>query len=377
MIDNYIYEIQIYVGNDLVFELIISALILILGVLFSKIISLILKKLFRPLTKLTDNIYDDEIVTIGEKGLFKLINVGVIYLALVRFQTQLPELNTLANKSLDKEYPYLNSILNFLEIVLFIYLIYIILKITFQLTTAIFDWYASKIKADENKDLSGSLFPLLKKVSKIILTAIAIVALLSKFNVNISGLLVSLGVGSLAIALAAQETLSNMISGFIIMTDRPFRIGDRIRYGGAGETGDVVEIGIRSTKIKDFDNNIVIIPNNEIVKSRVTNFTYPDTTTRIVIVVGVAYGTDFSKVKDILLKLANAHPLRLLEKEPEVVILDFGDSSINIRLALHADHYTKVWQITTELREQIYNEFNKEGIEIPFPQRVVTLKKES
>lgn len=369
-------QLQIAVNNDLLYQLIVSAVIILLGIIFGKIISLIFKKILKPLTQLTDNEYDDIIVRIIEKGLFKLINIGAIYIALLRIQSELKNTSPVTGESLAMEYPYLNSILNFLEIVLFIYIIFVILSITFKLTSAVFDWYASKIHADDNRNLSGSLFPLLKKITKIVLTAIAVVALLSKFNVNISGLLVSLGVGSLAIALAAQETISNMISGFIIMTDRPFRIGDRIRYGAAGETGDVLEIGIRSTKIKDFDNNIVVIPNNEIVKSRVTNFTYPDTTTRVIIIVGVAYGTEISKVRELLIRLANAHPLKLAERDPEVVILNFGESSVDIRLSLFTEHYSNAWQITTELREQIYNEFIKAGIEIPFPQRVVTLLKD-
>lgn len=369
-------QLQIAVNNDLLYQLIVSAIIILLGIIFGKIISLIFKKILKPLTQLTDNEYDDIIVRIIEKGLFKLINIGAIYIALLRIQSELKIISPISGESLADEYPYLNSVLNVLEIALFIYIIFVILKITFNLTSALFDWYASKIHADDNRNLSGSLFPLLKKVTKIVLTAIAVVALLSKFNVNISGLLVSLGVGSLAIALAAQETISNMISGFIIMTDRPFRIGDRIRYGAAGETGDVLEIGIRSTKIRDFDNNIVVIPNNEIVKSRVTNFTYPDTTTRVVIVVGVAYGTEIAKVREILLSLANAHQLKLPERDAEVVILNFGESSVDIRLSLFTDHYSKAWQLTTELREQIYNEFIKAGIEIPFPQRVVTLLKD-
>lgn len=369
-------QLQIAVNNDLLYQIIISLIIIFLGIVLGKIISLIFKRILKPLTHLTDNEYDDLIVKIIEKGLFKLINIGTFYVALLRLQSELNIISSISDKTLNEQYPYLNSILNVLEIALYIYIIFVILKISFNLTTAVFDWYASRIQADDNRDLSGSLFPLLKKITKIVLSAIAVVALLSKFNVNISGLLVSLGVGSLAIALAAQETISNMISGFIIMTDRPFRIGDRIRYGAAGETGDVLEIGIRSTKIKDFDNNIVVIPNNEIVKSRVTNFTYPDTTTRVVLVVGVAYGTEIEKVREILLRLANAHPLKLKDRNAEVVLSNLGDSSVDIRLALFTDHYSNAWQITTELREQIYNEFNKKGIEIPFPQRVVTLIKE-
>jgi MscS family membrane protein len=214
----------------------------------------------------------------------------------------------------------------------------------------------------------------LKKVSKILIAALAVVIVLSRFDVNISAFIVSLGVGSLAIALAAQDTISNMIAGFIIMIDRPFRIGDRIKYGT--ETGDVVEIGIRSTKILDFDNNLVIMPNNEIVKSKIVNVTYPNILTRVIIEVGVAYGTDLKKVKEIMLNAANSHSLISKEVPPDVVLLEFGDSSLNMRLSARTDDYKNAWKMQCELRETIYEEFSKAGVEIPFPQRVVYLKKE-
>jgi small-conductance mechanosensitive channel len=218
--------------------------------------------------------------------------------------------------------------------------------------------------------LSGSIIPLLKKVIKIIVFALAVVIVLAKFSIDISAFVVSLGVGSLAIALAAQETLSNMISGFIIMTDRPFRIGDRIRYAD-NQVGDVVDIGIRSTKILDFDNNIVIIPNNEIVKSRLVNITYPNSLTRVVVDVGVAYGSDISKVKEILLDIAKNDPDCSKQIPPDVFFINFGASSLDFRLVARTDDYKNAWAMQCRMREKIYEEFNKHKIEIPFTQIVV------
>ncbi len=232
------------------------------------------------------------------------------------------------------------------------------------------DWYGERYDGQESRNLRGSLIPLLKKVTKILVLGLAIVVVLAKFNVDISAFVVSLGVGSLAIALAAQETLSNMISGFIIMTDRPFRIGDRIRYAD-NQVGDVVDIGIRSTKILDFDNNIVIIPNNEIVKSRLVNITYPNSLTRVVVDVGVAYGTDITKVKEILLNIANDDPDTSKQIPPEVFLINFGASSLDFRLVARTDDYRNAWAMQCRIREKIYEEFNKYNIEIPFTQIVV------
>jgi small-conductance mechanosensitive channel len=246
----------------------------------------------------------------------------------------------------------------------------VILFSGFKIINVSFDWYLGKLKSDDDRNLSGSLFPLLNKVARFVFAAICIVVILSKFNVDISGLLVSLGVGSLAIALAAQDTLSNMISGFIIMLDRPFRIGDRIRFK-ENKTGDVIEIGLRSTKILDFDNNILIIPNNDIANSEIVNITYPNINTRVLVEVGVAYGSDIKKVRELILNTVNEHPLILQEIPADVNVMSFGDSSVNIRIAARTADYKDAFRLQCELRENIYEAFIREKIEIPFPQRVV------
>ncbi|MGA7837913.1 MAG: mechanosensitive ion channel domain-containing protein [Ignavibacteriaceae bacterium] len=370
---NYIREL---IGNDLLFGLIVSVAIILTSFLLAKILSFLLKRIIKPFTAKSKTILDDKILEVAESATFRLIIIGGFYLAIgnLREGYFLFEENATANFA--KAYPYINKMLVAVDYVLYIAFVFILLLLTYRIITIVFDWYADKINAGENRDLSGSLFPLFKKVAKIIIAALAVVIVLSKFNVDISAFIVSLGVGSLAIALAAQDTLSNMIAGFIIMVDRPFRIGDRINYA-AGETGDVVSIGLRSTKILNFDSNLVIMPNNEIVKSKIVNVTYPNILTRVIIEVGIAYGSDLKKVREIMLKAANDHSLISQEIPPDVVLIAFGDSSLNVRLAARTDDYRNAWTMQCELRETIYEEFNKAGVEIPFPQRVVHMKKDT
>ena len=271
-------------------------------------------------------------------------------------------------------YPYFEDIVIIADYALFLLIVLILLVISFKTITIIFNWYSGKIDSGENKNLSGSLFPLLQKISKLILTALAFVIVLAKFKIDISGFVVSLGVGSLAIALAAQETLSNMISGFIIMTDRPFRIGDRIKVN-PDLVGDVMEIGIRSTKILDFDNNIIVVPNNDIVKSRIVNLTYPSALTRVVVEVSVSYNCDISKVKRTLLEIAEKNPLVAKIPAPDTFLTSFGGSGVNYRLTTFTEDYQNFAKLGSELRENIIAEFRKEKIEIPFPQMDVHFKK--
>jgi MscS family membrane protein len=373
-VSNFINYIRTLIGNDLIFGITVSIVIILLSLLLAKLISFLLREIIKPFVQKTKSNIDDKILEVVESATFRLIILGGFYFSVNNLRYGYFLNNENEESFFKKSYPFVDKFLLFADNVLYLALILIILLLIYRIITILFDWYAEKINAGDNRNLSGSLFPLLKKVSKILIAALAVVIVLSRFDVNISAFIVSLGVGSLAIALAAQDTISNMIAGFIIMIDRPFRIGDRIKYGT--ETGDVVEIGIRSTKILDFDNNLVIMPNNEIVKSKIVNVTYPNILTRVIIEVGVAYGTDLKKVKEIMLNAANAHSLISKEVPPDVVLLEFGDSSLNMRLSARTDDYKNAWKMQCELRETIYEEFSKAGVEIPFPQRVVYLKKE-
>jgi small-conductance mechanosensitive channel len=223
-----------------------------------------------------------------------------------------------------------------------------------------------------SQKLNEAILPLLNRVINILIFLIALIIILHHFGQDVSSLVVSLGVGSLAIALAAQETIANMIGGFVIMTDRPFRVGDRIKLP-SGEIGDVQEIGIRSTKILDFDNNLIVSPNAELIKGRIVNYSYPLEQIRIAVDVGVAYGTDVERAKSIMTRFAMDRPDVLKAPPPAVFLVGFGESSLNLQLNGRTNDYRLKFSVETTLREQIYNAFLKEDIQIPLPQRVVHL----
>ncbi|MHC1736425.1 MAG: mechanosensitive ion channel family protein [Ignavibacteriaceae bacterium] len=357
-----------YTQNDLLYQIFIVVAIIIISVFLAKLFSLIVKKLFLPITKKKEFKVADEIIQVTENGVFRLIIVIGLSIALAVFNDALSLTSLITNKTLIESYPFLDEIVIILDYILFFAVVFLLVWISFKLANIGFHWYGVKVNASENKNLSGSLFPLLSKIAKIMITIIAVMIVLAKFKVDISAFVVSLGVGSLAIALAAQETISNMISGFIVMVDRPFRIGDRIKIG-TDVVGDVTEIGIRSTKIIDFDNNVIVIPNNDVVKSRIINLSYPDTLTRVLVEVGVAYGSDLNLVKDLMIKAAVS--LEKVDKElkPEAYFMSFGDSSLNMRIAVKTRDYRDAFQVGCDLREKIYEVFNSNNITIPFPQR--------
>ena len=143
----------------------------------------------------------------------------------------------------------------------------------FKIALAMFDWYALNIAARTKTDLDDKFIPLFKRVTVTIIWAIGLIILLGRFGVNISALVATLGVSSLAIALAAQDTIANIIAGFLIMVDRPFSIKDTIKLP-SGEKVKVLDIGIRRSKFISEDGSIIIVPNLELSKSKIVNYTY-------------------------------------------------------------------------------------------------------
>jgi small-conductance mechanosensitive channel len=215
-----------------------------------------------------------------------------------------------------------------------------------------------------------ALFLLVNRLVKILVTTFATITVLAQFGIHIDSILVFLGGGSVAIALAAQDTLSNMLAGFLIMIDRPFRVGDRIKLP-SGEVGDVFEIGLRTTRILDFDNNLIITPNGDLVKSKLVNYSYPAREIRVSVEVSVAYGTNLEKAKSILLHLAKRTPDILQEPQPVVLVSALTDSAVTLQLVARTDDFMNKGAAENSLRERIHNEFVREGIEIPFRRRLV------
>ena len=134
-------------------------------------------------------------------------------------------------------------------------------------------WYKENIASKTATSLDDQLIPIARRLLKVAVWVVALLIILPLYGINISALITTLGVGSLAIALAAQDTIANIISGFMIMVDRPFRIGDRVKIP-SGEIVDVLEVGVRRSKFLSQEKAIVIVPNLELSKSKIINYTY-------------------------------------------------------------------------------------------------------
>lgn len=208
--------------------------------------------------------------------------------------------------------------------------------------------------------------PLFSKVGTVVIVMLAAIAILKHFGQDVSSLVVSLGVGSLAVGLAAQDTLANMFAGITLMLDRPFKIGDRIQLA-TGEIGDVEIVGMRATRIKTVDDTVLIVPNSQLVKDRLVNQTRPTRHIATRVDVGVAYGSDLGQVRGILGEAALASQYVDKERPPAVLVTRFGDFSINLRVVFWAKDYTEQGLAASAVHEEIYVRLREAGIEIPFP----------
>jgi small-conductance mechanosensitive channel len=214
----------------------------------------------------------------------------------------------------------------------------------------------------------NSLVTLLGYVGLVIAGATA----LSIAGVDLSNLALIAGALSVGIGFGLQSVVNNFVSGLILLFERPVKVGDWI-VTQSGE-GIVKKISVRSTEIETFDRSSIIIPNSELIASTVTNWTHKNNMGRVRIPVGVAYGSDPERVREVLLKCADENPLVVRFPEPFVTWEAFGASSLDFELRCFLADIGKGLQARTELRFAIYKAFKENGIEIPFPQQDVHVR---
>lgn len=214
---------------------------------------------------------------------------------------------------------------------------------------------------------------LITRVIKYSIMIIGVVVAIGEAGIEITPLLMGLGVVGLAIAFGVQEIVANLVSGVIIMVDRPIRPGDIVDVEGA--TGKVMDVGLRASTVRNLDNVNHLIPNKIIILNKITNYSKYDPKIRVQIPIGVAYGSDVEKVRDVLLNIAKEHPKVLEEPSPEVRISEFGSSSMDFILFAWIDNPGERVKIKDEINWQIDEQFRKNKITIPFPQLDVWMKK--
>ena len=208
---------------------------------------------------------------------------------------------------------------------------------------------------------------------------LAVLFALSIAGIEFKNLAVIAGALSVGIGFGLQNIVNNFVSGLILLFERPIRSGDWIEVGNT--RGYVKSINIRSTEIQTFDRAEVIVPNSELISSQVTNWMLHDQIGRLKLSIGVAYGSDIEKVRDILLEIIKNHPDVICDSRfitpPRVLFLEFGDSALNFEMRFFLKEISRRRVVTSDINFAIDKAFREAGIEIPFPQRDIHLKKDA
>jgi small-conductance mechanosensitive channel len=209
---------------------------------------------------------------------------------------------------------------------------------------------------------------------------IGLLIILNVLGISITPLLTALGVGGLAVALALQDTLANLFAGIHILMEKSIRVGDFVKLE-TGQEGYVEDITWRTTRVRMLPNNIVVVPNNKLSQSIVTNYYLPEKRMSLLISIGVSYSSDPEKVEKVLVEEAKKGvgeiPGLLGDPEPFVrFIPGYGESSLDFTLICQVKEFVDQYLAQHELRKRIFKRFQEEGIDIPFPHRTVYLREE-
>lgn len=332
----------------------ISILIILGAIIIVKLLSLLGKKVIKPFVTGTDNHLDDVIFYSLEAPVkFAIILLG-IWIAIHRLV-----------------YPD-----SFVKVVDNAYSILIVLDITWffgRLFSSLLQIYWGK----QSNGQANKMMPIIKRTILVIVWLIGIVMALSNVGVNISALLGTLGIGGIAFALAAQDTVKNVFSAFTILTDKPFSIGDTIRVDSY--EGTVVDVGVRSTKIMNYDKRIITFPNYKITDTSIVNIS-SEPMRRVVLNLGLTYDTTSEKMKEAL-ELLKSIPKRVenVSSNPSdivAVFTEYSDSALVIMYIYFIEKQGDILGVTSNMNMEILAAFNKAGLNLAFPTRTVYIQKD-
>lgn len=321
-----------------------------------RILMFILARIIPVFTSKTKTDLDDVIL--------KKISAPLTFLALlagVRFA--LGEINIEENLILTIE-----GVVSTLMIVFGSILVYYIVD---ALVTIGYHDFGKKIRGKVNE----SLLQFFHSMLVILVIVGAFLVILASWGVEIGPLLAGLGVAGIAIAFALQSTLANVFGGISMLLDRSINVGDVVELDD-GTKGHILKINLRSTKVKTFNNKLMIIPNGKLSESNIKNVALPGPETRVVVPFSVAYGSDIENVKkSVLREIKKVKGLIQKESAPVIRFLEMADSSLNFKAYFYIESFEDLLSALDEANTRIYNALNKAGFEIPFPQMDVNLKK--
>ncbi|MBU0457705.1 MAG: mechanosensitive ion channel family protein [Nanoarchaeota archaeon] len=338
-------------GQYLLNRYIISLLILVATVISAKLLLFIFEKILGKLAKKTKTEVDDIIFEKTKRPFFYLIIVYGLKLSLLNL-----EIN--------------GAVIRIVDSLMAIVFIFILARVADVILTVWGNTFAKKTSSS----LDDVLLPLVHKVVKVIFFFIAFMWVLDIWQIDITPYLAGVGISGLVLGFALQDSLKNIFGGATLLLDETFTIGDKIKLE-SGEVGTIHDIGLRSTKLVNFDNEIIYVPNGYLANSRVQNYTRPSPKVRVSVDFGVEYGSDIEKVKKVVLNVVNKMENILNDPKPSALFLQMGDSALLFSVKFWVPKWDKSYDKKLEATQKIYDALNKAKISIPFPTRTVYMKK--
>ncbi len=336
-------------------QLLFAAVLILASFVIAFIVMVFIRLFIDVVAKRTKSELDDELLHAAQTPIFRLIVLSGLLIS-----TQL----------LGLEGGVLDLVTKILLTLIYLTIILYVLKAANIFYTHGFEHIAKRTKSS----LDDEILPIAKKTTSAVVWIFGIILILGVWGVDVAPFLAGLGIAGLAISFAVQDSLSNIFGGISIIMDKVYKVGDRIQLD-SGEVGEVLDVGLRSTRIRTFDHEVLIIPNGQLAKAKVKNYVQPDTSLRVVVKFGVEYGTNPDKVKKVLVPALSAMKGILKDPAPAVEFTDMGDSSLNCVAKLWVPHYSEAYDKKLEATDLIYKELNKAKIGIPFPTRTIYMKK--
>jgi small-conductance mechanosensitive channel len=326
-----------------------AVLIFLIFFIASKLIVYIIQKFFLKLALKTKTEVDVKII----EAIQHPISIGLILVG-----TNLFFLELMSDYAFET---YIKQTINSVLIIIFVTTLLKVIDIIIE------EWSNNWSKKTKAK-IDNQIIKLLHQISTLLGYIFGVLWVLSVWGVKVGPLLAGLGIGGIAIAFALQPTLANIFGGISLILDKSIKVGDVVKLS-SGDSGSVYDIGIRSTRIKTWTNEILIIPNSVLVSSTLTNFNQPNRVVRADIPFGVAYGSNIQKVKKLALDCVKGEEHVLPDPAPSVMFLEMADSSLNFQLRFFVDDLSDKWPTHQRVIEKLYNTLNKNKVNIPFPQR--------
>lgn len=325
--------------------------ILVVSLFVAFIVKFILFQVLKPLAKKTKTKVDDLIIASVSAILFYIIIALGFKIGFETFEFETGIYNSL-----------IETFLIFLVAVALIRIIHNLSKHWIE------DWAK---KTESTAD--DRLIPLVEKILKAVVIILGFIFVFDAWDIDISPLLATVGIAGIAIGLAVRDSLANILGGLQLVLDKTFKVGDKVQIE-SGEMGVILDIGLRSTKLKTYDNEVIYIPNGQLANARIKNFTVPDLSIRVNVEFGVVYGSNSEKVRQVVLEALRKTDGVLEEPEPVVQFLKMSDFSLDFIARVWVKEYTEAYGMKVRATDVIYNALNQAGIGIPFPTRTVYTK---